>query len=1190
MNKLDLADSDRDRAMRSLVGVVGDATGASPVARTARPPADVPVPDDDDEDGGNLSWAVKLLGLKGVAPPPVFSGRQEDWAEWCFKFRSAMDLLTIGKYLRLAEPVGRPITMTPQEMSPAVKKKSELLHAILVAVCNGKAFTLLKLVWENNSLGVSRLLADEYAPKAALRHAAMLSSLLKPVFYDLTFIEEWHAWEVKVSRYEEATSRQIPDGAKTTAFVAALPKHVRQFLNVNTDCPETYDQIQWAIKSYLARGTGFTSEGFERPVMMDVGGVWQTGQPAGQPAKPAGKGTVISRPCRNCPGWHLGKDCTKPGGKAAGKGKSDKGKGNGKAGKGKGKGKQMQAPQSQQQQQPAQRPQQQQQQHQQQQQTGVFQGYCNSCGTWGHRVANCRRSGVQVVDQGEVASIDPVEVAVPENFDEDRGVVPMVTPMNESEEKDGVPMNELEEKNSVPTNEPEEKDGAPMNELKEKDREVYDDYVKLLAEHDASWMPGDFTAEQASPKGKPSEFRWRGLAQQLLTGGCTMAPVDRPEITKQRVQLLVGSGSFIHVASLTLAPWIPLREKDQKVKAVGADGREFTYYGQREVTMITSNRMVRIPFHIMDFARPILSVGELLRKGHRVTLGSGMSTIQTSDIMIPLVRQGNLTFLDAVVKEMPESWKSVLTADDPVELENNIVLQEMPGTIQNIDQEKWCLIEWACEPTSVLSAWFLDHGHDAIRLTRDVIDLSAASAVRKVMKIARERERQGFKFLVWAALPCTAWCKWQVNEIRNPKNTAALENARAETIRMVNIFGKFIRQLSRENSKAEFAFEWPRGAAGWREDAVQRLGRYLPHEAILDACAVGFQDSQGVPLLKPWRMVSSTSAPTSPLSRYRCKRDHIHGCKRGKEAQRSGCYTFQLAEAVGHAMTAQNILAPLRTQNDYGYEEIQKKSAARDREGTYELSETKKLFSPMAIKPDFCIARTWADGKGGQCTRKREGASRMCGPHNAQAHSSGGLPHGRTDGPIPPKKLAEFLRCSGRQARSEKIEEEIPKDDEEVLGGDQEEKEEVSDKQDEEPPSDHEEGGRDPIPAKLPKPPSAEAQLKHQITHIPFASWCPACVAGRAQDNPHRQQDRSFPARPLTQVDYFLKSAAPDDSTATILLANIAGTGWSFAEVVGRVRSRARCTRTLRARCRRQVSHVQIFVSAPIRRGQWRAP
>ena len=32
--------------------------------------------------------------------------------------------------------------------------------------------------------------------------------------------------------------------------------------------------------------------------------------------------------------------------------------------------------------------------------------------------------------------------------------------------------------------------------------------------------------------------------------------------------------------------------------------------------------------------------------------------------------------------------------------------------------------------------------------------------------------------------------------------------------------------------------------------------------------------------------------------------------------------------------------------------------------------------------------------------------------------------------------------------------------------------------------------------------PSAEEQRKHRLTHLPFRSWCPHCVAAAANDDP----------------------------------------------------------------------------------------
>ena len=43
----------------------------------------------------------------------------------------------------------------------------------------------------------------------------------------------------------------------------------------------------------------------------------------------------------------------------------------------------------------------------------------------------------------------------------------------------------------------------------------------------------------------------------------------------------------------------------------------------------------------------------------------------------------------------------------------------------------------------------------------------------------------------------------------------------------------------------------------------------------------------------------------------------------------------------------------------------------------------------------------------------------------------------------------------------------------------------------------------------LPKGPSEEQMRIHQLTHYPFRSWCPQCVAGRAKSWPHFRQEVS---------------------------------------------------------------------------------
>eukprot|EP00746_Dinoflagellata_sp_MGD_P002829 gnl/MRDRNA2_/MRDRNA2_105527_c0_seq1.p1 gnl/MRDRNA2_/MRDRNA2_105527_c0~~gnl/MRDRNA2_/MRDRNA2_105527_c0_seq1.p1 ORF type:complete len:265 (-),score=53.63 gnl/MRDRNA2_/MRDRNA2_105527_c0_seq1:106-900(-) len=62
-----------------------------------------------------------------------------------------------------------------------------------------------------------------------------------------------------------------------------------------------------------------------------------------------------------------------------------------------------------------------------------------------------------------------------------------------------------------------------------------------------------------------------------------------------------------------------------------------------------------------------------------------------------------------------------------------------------------------------------------------------------------------------------------------------------------------------------------------------------------------------------------------------------------------------------------------------------------------------RRFTPTEIHPNLCKSRTWAGGKGGQCTKAPVAGSVFC-----STHSKGPPVHGRVDGPIPEGKLKEF--------------------------------------------------------------------------------------------------------------------------------------------------------------------------------------
>ena len=61
---------------------------------------------------------------------------------------------------------------------------------------------------------------------------------------------------------------------------------------------------------------------------------------------------------------------------------------------------------------------------------------------------------------------------------------------------------------------------------------------------------------------------------------------------------------------------------------------------------------------------------------------------------------------------------------------------------------------------------------------------------------------------------------------------------------------------------------------------------------------------------------------------------------------------------------------------------------------------------------------------------------------------------------------------------------------------------------------------------KSPEAPTAEEIEKHNASgHVPFRSWCPICVEGAANDDPHYKQPPDNSVYPRFSYDYALMSS-----------------------------------------------------------------
>ena len=93
-------------------------------------------------------------------------------------------------------------------------------------------------------------------------------------------------------------------------------------------------------------------------------------------------------------------------------------------------------------------------------------------------------------------------------------------------------------------------------------------------------------------------------------------------------------------------------------------------------------------------------------------------------------------------------------------------------------------------------------------------------------------------------------------------------------------------------------------------------------------------------------------------------------------------------------------------------------------------------------------------------------------------------------------------------------------------------------------------------PAKKMRDPGAPTEEEiqaHNITHMPFRAWCPACVAGKAKGRPHRQgEEEEKKGVPQIVFDYGFMGSDGDEETMAIQVAKDRRSRMIFAHVVPR--------------------------------------
>ena len=97
------------------------------------------------------------------------------------------------------------------------------------------------------------------------------------------------------------------------------------------------------------------------------------------------------------------------------------------------------------------------------------------------------------------------------------------------------------------------------------------------------------------------------------------------------------------------------------------------------------------------------------------------------------------------------------------------------------------------------------------------------------------------------------------------------------------------------------------------------------------------------------------------------------------------------------------------------------------------------------------------------------------------------------------------------------------------------------------------EQARHPMVLEGPEPPSAVERELHELTHLPFAPWCEACVRGRGKDMPHRKVEPvERRLMPMVCLDWFVAASSDEqgqkvEGATDVLLLTDAETGYVAA-------------------------------------------
>ena len=216
---------------------------------------------------------------------------------------------------------------------------------------------------------------------------------------------------------------------------------------------------------------------------------------------------------------------------------------------------------------------------------------------------------------------------------------------------------------------------------------------------------------------------------------------------------------------------------------------------------------------------------------------------------------------------------------------------------------KSTMFEFACSEDSQMGFTHDEYSINHVRLCKDRIDLGDELQCEQLDCQIDEAAEAAPPHL-WASIPCTSGSPWQF--INRKKGGAAFIRKLARQVKeSKRLFSSFAKRAERVlNHNGTVTFEWPRPCSGWKRLDVIAFFEKHPQFMRVDfeGCAVGLTTRDGLPLTKPWRLMTTSQRIKDAFQDIRCKCQQTHARCEGAETTRSAMYPPQMTDLIAKAL------------------------------------------------------------------------------------------------------------------------------------------------------------------------------------------------------------------------------------------------------------------------------------------------